>query len=473
MTVSADGPTSFNYPVFAHSIAASGPISAAASFNGSFRALPTATGGEAAVAFYRNPNRFFTGPGDVWFLGHNVSSNGDRTFGLSTSALGIVSSVAPDGSTSFNYPVSASSLHATGDITARGHVRAMSPADGAFRAFPEFTDGEAGIGFFRHSNLRNMFPGDFYIMGHNVYSAGPGNLGLGARGPGLIARFTPDGSTSFLYPVSAPTGRFQSVAATGSVSAGSIGVQSPFNMFGAFFMGPSGGYSNVPLQLNAELTVDGTMRAGGLIVPSPYDDLGAFVLGPGGGYAKVPLTIDELVLGATTARLPAPLTYSVGSQGAFTAYYLLGKWQGVAQTGRMLKLSVLACARGYTIASNGNAILNPSMIELDIYFHTSNGVDNFDGMYGNGWCVSRHVSSRPLAVVVRFVSAYEYWFYVKLAGLPGDILVTATSSPGTTWRRDIQGPLSVLPTPYNNVKPLVIAAEMNSMNGSFSNTWVS
>jgi hypothetical protein len=116
-------------------------------------------------------------------------------------------------------------------------------------------------------------------------------------------------------------------------------------------------------------------------------------------------------------------------------------------------------------------MLNPSVVDLDIYFHTSNGVDNFDGMFGYGWCVSRHVSNRPLAVVVRFVSTTEYWFYVKLAGLPGDILVTATSSPSTTWRRAVEGPISSLLG--SNLKPLIIAAEMNSMNSSFSNTWVS
>jgi hypothetical protein len=137
----------------------------------------------------------------------------------------------------------------------------------------------------------------------------------------------------------------------------------------------------------------------------------------------------------------------------------------------MLKLSVLACARGYPIASNLNSPLNPTLTEIDIYFHTSNGVDNYGGMFGHGWCISKHVNSRPLGVAVRYISAYEYWFYIKLAGLPGDIVVTETHSPLTTWVRDIRGPLTTI-APTFNVWPLLITSQMHSMNGTYS-TWSS
>jgi hypothetical protein len=238
------------------------------------------------------------------------------------------------------------------------------------------------------------------------------------------------------------TGTVGADVLTGTVvSAGLFGVSSLLTEYGAFFMGPTGGYMNMPLRMytGAKLTIDDTLRVSGAL------EMDARTM--------MPTPVLNQISGGVTATL--------------TSYYQLGRWFSPL-AGRMLKLNVVACARGHLINRNGVSPSNPSIVDLDIYFHSSN--DEYTGCFGWGWCISRHVNSRPLAALVLHESRTVFWFYVKLAALPGEILATATKSLRTEWDRSVAGPFSVPPgTPFN-AKALSISAEHHSLCGDFAVT---
>jgi hypothetical protein len=230
-------------------------------------------------------------------------------------------------------------------------------------------------------------------------------------------------------------------------------------MFGAFFVGPSGGYANVPLQMNpgADLTVDGTGR----FLTLKSESVVATSLSAGNASVSSlslngPLTIGSL------GSLPTPLYYTSGMWGSSPAWYRIGTWLA-PQNGRLLKLNVVACGNGYHVG--GGLFPMPSPFELEIFFHTSNGVSfQGDGCYGNGWVISKHVAFPPLGVRVEYgtvgpqITSTGFAFWVAVSGYPGEWLTTVTTR--YPWVSNTSGPHSTAPT---RSIPLMVSPVMHSV----------
>ena len=120
----------------------------------------------------------------------------------------------------------------------------------------------------------------------------------------------------------------------------------------------------------------------------------------------------------------------------------------------------------------------PQIIDLCIYFYTSNGggavlIPNGTKIRGWGYAVSTHVSPMPLAVYVTtsYTGTYtsndpqNYEFYVAMPYYVGNPIVTAATSG--TWTPNISdGPGSSTVPTYGIQLP--IASNMTSMVKTYS-----
>jgi hypothetical protein len=169
-----------------------------------------------------------------------------------------------------------------------------------------------------------------------------------------------------------------------------------------------------------------------------------------------PLTVGAL------GRMPTPQYYTSGMWGSSPAWYRIGTWLA-PQNGRLLKLNVVACGNGYHVG--GGLFPMPSPLELEIYFHTSNGVSfQGDGCYGNGWVTSKHVAFPSRGVRVEYgtvdspITTQGFAFWVAVSGYPGEWLTTVTTR--FPWVSNTSGPHSSAPA---RSIPLMVSPLMHSV----------
>ena len=151
----------------------------------------------------------------------------------------------------------------------------------------------------------------------------------------------------------------------------------------------------------------------------------------------------------------------------------LGTWTAPVG-GHVLKLNYLSCC-GFnvnqavsstypgTITSYG-----PQIVDLDIYFYTSDGVShatlaNGSPFYGYGYGVSTQVTATPQGIWVTMNQNMVFDFYVYTGPMIGNPVLTAMTSQ--TWVTDLTSASGVLPA---NAQRLRIAANCTSMVKSYT-----
>jgi hypothetical protein len=72
---------------------------------GMLRVVPTATGGESSIGFYRTNDQSGGAAGDYWVAGHASWGVGPGSFSIGTPTRNACLSIAPSGQTTFSYPV--------------------------------------------------------------------------------------------------------------------------------------------------------------------------------------------------------------------------------------------------------------------------------------------------------------------------------------------------------------------------------
>jgi hypothetical protein len=168
---------------------------------------------------------------------------------------------------------------------------------------------------------------------------------------------------------------------------------------------------------------------------------------------------------------PVSRTWTSTANSASSSWYQLGTWYA-PQSGRQIKLNVLACANGFNVNSSGNSVVLPSQFELDIFFQTSNGADHINNCLGFGWALSKHVYWAPEGVAVRFkprdaTDGASYTFFVRIKCFPGEWMVTSSSR--YPWNGVMAGPFATIPLPLDtSAIPLWMSTCMHSYLASSS-----
>jgi hypothetical protein len=172
-------------------------------------------------------------------------------------------------------------------------------------------------------------------------------------------------------------------------------------------------------------------------------------------------------------------SYVGNSWSGFSTFQGIGTFTA-PPGGTVIKINYLHCI-GFNIndAVNQSCVpqaKGPQMIDLCIYFYTSNNGDYVQlpggaKLGGYGWCTSTHVSRAPYNVYV--LSQYtgpvssndprDYHFYVETGPFVGNPIVTAaTSGTWTPNYSDYAG--TTRPT---NACKLPMATVMHSMNANY------
>ena len=172
--------------------------------------------------------------------------------------------------------------------------------------------------------------------------------------------------------------------------------------------------------------------------------------------------------------------YPGSSVSGGLTYQRIGKFSAIPG-GSVIKINYVHCIRfnvNDAITQNGLTLVKgPQLIDLCIYFYTSNAGDYVqmtDGtkVQGYGWCTSTHVTNAPAAIYVKSTwtgdptnstDPRDFDFYVQTGPYVGSPIITAaTSAVWTPNYRDGAG--TVRPT---NALRLPMASVMHSANANY------